>query len=363
MKAYCFKLYNAKRNRKLMTAINISGIIYNHCIALHKRYYMLFGKSLDTYALQKHITKLKKLKKYGFWNRVGSQSIQDITQRIDRAYKLFFRNRKQNIRSAPPSFKKVRKYKSFTLKQAGYKLLADNRIIILGQEYKFHKSRDIEGTVKTLTVKRDPLGDIYIYLVCKQESNQVIARTGKSVGFDFGLKKFLVSSDGSDIEAPMFFKQNADVIKTANRRLSRKKKGSNNRERARRELTRLHKKVANQRKDYHFKLSRSICEQYATVCIEDLNIKAMQRIWGRKISDLGHSRFVDILKYQASKVGTTVVEIPRFYPSSKTCSCCAYVLDELPLSARAWVCPACGVEHDRDRNAANNILKVGASTL
>jgi putative transposase len=172
---------------------------------------------------------------------VGSQSIQDITQRIDRAYKLFFRNRKQNIRSAPPSFKKVRKYKSFTLKQAGYKLLADNRIIILGQEYKFHKSRDIEGTVKTLTVKRDPLGDIYIYLVCKQESNQVIARTGKSVGFDFGLKKFLVSSDGSDIEAPMFFKQNADVIKTANRRLSRKKKGSNNRERARLELTRLHK--------------------------------------------------------------------------------------------------------------------------
>jgi hypothetical protein len=99
LKAYCFKLYNAKRNRKLMTAINISGIIYNHCIALHKRYYKLFGKSLDTYALQKHITKLKKLKKYEFWNRVGSQSIQDITQRIDRAYKLFFRNRKQNIRS------------------------------------------------------------------------------------------------------------------------------------------------------------------------------------------------------------------------------------------------------------------------
>ena len=275
MKAYCFKLYNAKRNRKLMTAINIAGIIYNHCIALHKRYYKLFGKSLDTYALQKHITKLKKLKKYGFWNRVGSQSIQDITQRIDRAYKLFFRNRKQNIRSAPPSFKKVRKYKSFTLKQAGYKLLADNRIIILGQEYKFHKSRDIEGTVKTLTVKRDTLGDIYIYLVCKQESNQVVTRTGKSIGFDFGLKKFLVSSDGSDIEAPMSFKQNADVIKTANRRL----------------------------------------------------------------------------------------EIPHFYPSSKTCSCCAYVLDELPLSARVWVCPACDVEHDRDRNAANNILKVGASTL
>lgn len=346
-----------------MRVINIAGVIYNHCIALHKRYYKLFCKSLNIYALQKHITKLKKLKKYEYWNLVGSQSIQDITQRIDKAYKLFFRNHKHNIKSAPPSFKKVKKYKSFTLKQAGYKLLGGNRIIILGQEYKFHKSRDIDGTVKTLTVKRDPLGDIYIYFVCEQEGNQVIARTGESVGFDFGLKKFLVSSDGLDIEAPMFFKQNAECIKSANRKLSRKKIGSNNRKRAKLELARLHKKVANQRKDYHFKLSRSICEQYAVICIEDLNIKAMQRIWGRKISDLGHSQFVNILKYQASKLGTSVVEIPRFYPSSKRCSCCGYVLDELQLSVRTWVCPACGIKHDRDRNAANNILKVGTSTL
>lgn len=129
------------------------------------------------------------------------------------------------------------------------------------------------------------------------------------------------------------------------------------------ELARVHKKVANCRKDYHFKLARRICENYATICIEDLNIKAMQRIWGRKISDLGHSQFVNILKYQGNKLGSTVVEIPRFYPSTKTCSTCGHVADNLPLKIREWTCKNCGTVHDRDKNAAINILRVGTSTL
>lgn len=363
MKAYIFKLYRAKRNKKLHKAINIAGCIYNHCIALHKRYYRLFGKSLGAARLQKHITKLKKLAKYSFWNQVGSQAIQDIAQRIDKGYKLFFRNQKHKIRSAPPSFKKVKKYKSFTLKQAGYKLLDDNHIIIMGQEYKFFKSREIEGVIKTVTVKRDPLGDIYIHLVCNQEQNQVLARPGKIVGFDFGLKNFLKASDGEDIESPLFFKQNSCQLKKLSRKLSRKQKGSHNRKRARLDLARLHKKTANQRKDYHFKLAKQLAEQYATICIEDLNIKAMQRLWGRRISDLGHSQFVNILKYQSGKYACVVVEIPRFYPSSKTCSACGHLLDELPLKVREWTCPDCGGTHDRDENAARNILRVGASTL
>lgn len=363
MKTYCFKLYRAKRNKKLHKQINIAGNIYNHCIAVHKRYYRLYGKSLNVNSLQKHLTKLKKLSKYSFWKLLGSQAVQDIAQRIDKGYKLFFRNQKHKIRSAPPSFKKVKKYKSFTLKQAGYKLLGGNRISISGQEYKFHKSRNIDGAIKTVTVKRDLLGDLYIYFVCEQEEKQVLARTGKSVGYDFGLKTFLKASDGLDEESPLFFRQNASLIKKANRKLSRKKKGSSNRKRARMELARLHKKVANCRKNYHFKLARKICEEYAAICIENLNIKAMQQLWGRKISDLGHSQFVNILKYQSGKFGSTVVEIPRFYPSSKTCSDCGHIIDSLPLKIREWTCPNCGEKHDRDENAAKNILRVGASTL
>lgn len=364
LKTYCFKLYQAKRNRKLHRQIKISGCIYNHCIALHKRYYRMFGKSLNAYRLQKHLTKLKAHEKYAFWNLVGSQAIQDIAQRIDKGYKLFFRNLKHKVKTAPPSFKKVKKYKSFTLKQAGYKYSGGNRIVIQKQEYKFHLSREIEGTIKTLTVKRDALGDVYLYFVCDQEEkNEVLARTGKSVGFDFGLKTFLQSSDGLSIEAPLFFKQNRNAIEKASRELSRKKKGSANRDRARRALARLHKKTANQRADFHFKLARNLSGEYATICIEDLNMKAMQKLWGRKISDLGFSEFVNVLEYQCSKTGSTVVKISRFYPSSKTCSHCGHVLDELPLKIRYWVCPECGTAHDRDENAAVNILRVGASTL
>jgi putative transposase len=361
VKTYSFKLYRSKRNKKLHRSIDIAGQIYNHLIALHKRYYRLYGKRLNVNKLMKHITKLKKRKRFAYWNRLGSQAIQDIAQRIDKAYKLFFKNRKRGIKTAPPSFKKVKKYKSFTLKQAGYWLLEGNKIVIMSNTYKYSKSRDVEGKIKTLTVKRDPLGDIYIYLTCETEEAAVEPRSGKSVGLDFGLKKFLTASDGKIIESPMFFKQGMKEIRKLNRILSRKEKGFNNYKKALLDLVRAYKKIANRRRDYHFKLAKKLAEEYALICIEDLNIKAMQRLWGRKVSDLGHSQFVNILKYQCSKTGTIVVEIPRFYPSSKTCSGCGYVLEDLPLSVREWTCPACGVKHDRDLNAARNILRVGAS--
>ena len=363
MKTYCFKLYQNKRNRYLKRQINIAGIIYNHCIALHKRYYKLYHKSLNAYALMKHITKLKRLPKYVEWNTVGSQAIQDIVERIDKGYKLFFRNRKAGIKSAPPSFKKVKKYKSFTLKQSGYKLFGDNRIQIQGRMYKYFKSQEIEGKVKTVTVKRDSLGDIYVYIVCEAPERKVMPRPGNSVGYDFGLKTFLKASDGNDIESPLFFKQGQSEIKRLSQQLSTKKNGSNNRRKAKRELERAHKRIADRRKDFHFKLAKHIAEEYAVVCIENLNIKGMQKIWGKKISDLSHSSFVNILKYQCSKAGAQVAEIPRFYPSSKTCHVCGTINENLTLKDCEWTCDCCGAKHDRDHNAAVNIERVGTSTL
>ena len=157
--------------------------------------------------------------------------MQDITQRIDRAYKLFFRNLKQKVRTAPPSFKKVRKYKSYTLKQAGWKRLEENAVQIRTKKYRYFKSRAIEGVVKTVTIKRDALGDIYLYFVCETAENEVLARTGKSVGYDFGLTQFLTASDGNDRKAPLFFKASAAVIRKAGKVLSRKQNGSNHRKR------------------------------------------------------------------------------------------------------------------------------------
>jgi len=365
IKTYSFKLYNSKRNKHLHRLINLSAEIYNHCIALHKRYYRLYGKHLNKARLQGHITKLKKLDKYCHWNKLNSQAIQEITDRIENAYTLFFRNLKRKIKTSPPSFKKRIKYKSFTLKQSGYKLLEDNAVMLCGRIYKFFKSREVSGTIKTVTIKRDSINDLYVYFVCEipTAAEPIRARTGKSVGFDFGLKTYLKASDGNDIESPMFFKDSQGVIKKLNRSLSRKQHGSNNRRRVKRMLARQHLKIANQRKDFQFKLVKRLCETYDLICLEDLNIKAMQKLWGRKISDLSHSTFVNLLTQQAVKYLVIVVEIPRFFPSSKTCSICGAVIAELPLRVRSWVCPGCATEHDRDFNAACNILRVGASTL
>ena len=365
IKTYCFKLYNSNRNKHLHGLINLSAQIYNHCIALHKRYYRLYGVHLNKGKLQAHITKLKKLEKYKHWNNLGSQAIQEITDRIENAYTLFFRNLKRKVRCSPPSFKKRVKYKSFTLKQAGYKLLDDNSVIIGKRKYKFFKSREVEGKIKTVIIKRDSLGDIYIYFVCdiSDTGKPIITRTGKSVGFDFGLTTYLKASDGNDIESPLFFKDSQAVIKKLNRTLSRKQKGSNSRKKAKRALTKQHIKIANRRKDFQFKLVNSLCQEYDLICVEDLNIKAMQRLWGRKISDLSHSSFVNLLKQQAHKYDVTISEIPRFFPSSKTCSACGCVVDELPLKIRSWTCAACNTAHDRDFNAAVNILRVGTSAL
>ena len=364
IKTYCFKLYNSKRNKHLHRLINLSAQIYNHCIALHKRYYRLYKQHLNKSKLQAHITKLKKLEKYEHWNNLNSQAIQEITDRIENAYTLFFRNLKRKIRGSPPSFKKRIKYKSFTLKQTGYKLLDDNCLLISKRKYKFFKSRDIDGKIKTVTIKRDTVGDIYIYFVCEIEAaGQVRTRTDKSVGFDFGLKTYLKASDNNDIESPLFFKDSQNIIKKLSRELSRKQKGSNNRRKAKRALAKQHIKIFNQRKDFQFKLVKQLCQEYDLICLEDLNTKAMQRLWGRKISDLSHSSFVSLLKQQAEKYDVLVVEIPRFEPSSKTCSVCGVVVDDLPLKVRSWVCAACNAEHDRDFNAAVNILRVGTSTL
>ncbi len=364
MKTYCFKLYKAKRNRSLHRQINAAGLIYNHCIALHKRYYHLYHQSLNLYALQKHLTKLKKISRFHYLKEIGSQAVQDIAERIDRAYKLFFRNLKQKVRTAPPSFKKVKKYKSYTLKQTGWKLLEGNTIRIGTRKYKYFKSRSVKGVIKTVTIKRDALGDIYLYFACEITENEVLARTGKSVGYDFGLKKFLAASDGNDKEAPLFFKKNAAAIRKAGKTLSSKQNGSNHQKKARLTLARLQKKTANQRKDFHFKLANTICGEYALVCIEDLNLKGMQKLWGRKISDYGFAAFVAILKYQASKTGTTIQMIDRFYASSQTCHICGTQNPETKdLRIREWTCPHCGAVHDRDRNAAKNILKVGTSTF
>ena len=351
---YKYKLYRSKKTKHLDELINIAGNIYNHCIALHKRYYKFYHKSLNKFQLQKHLTKLKKLGKYQNWKHLGSQAIQQITERIDNAYKKFFKKQ-----GGLPGFKKTIKYKSFTLKgNVGYKLNG-NVICLHGYDFKFSKNQTIndDDKIKTLTIKRDNLGSFYI-CVCLETQDKHRIATGKSVGMDFGLKTFLTLSDNTTINSPLIYFKSLKELRTKQRKLSSKKKGSNNQAKAKLELARFHQKLANQRRDYFFKLANYLAKKYDSIFIEDLNLKGMAKIWGRKIHDLAFHEFIHILSTK-----TNVVKIDKFYPSSKTCSCCGYIKKELTLKERVFDCPNCKTKIDRDYNASLNIFRVGASTL
>jgi len=360
MKTLKFKLYNHKWNRFLKRSINAAGVIYNHCIALHKRYYWMWRKHLPAAKLQAHVAKLRKRNR--LWQLVGSQAVQDICQRIEKAYQLFFKHHNKGVR--PPGFKKVKKYKSFTLKQAGYKFLGGNRIKIGNRVYQYWNSREIEGTVKTLTITRTALGELFMIVVVDGvDEPEIKFETSRIAGFDFGLKTFLTCSDGAKIESPQFLKQSLNAIKNASRQYSKKVKGSANRERARNHLVRKHEDVVNRRADWFWKLAHDLTDRFDVLCFERLNLKGMQRLWGRKISDLAFGEFLQILEWLAKKKDKQVVYVDQWYPSSKTCSNCGHVLEKLDLSIREWRCPSCQSLNGRDENAAKNICTVGASTV
>jgi putative transposase len=360
MKTLKFKLYNHKRNRYLKRIIDVAGMIYNHCIALHKRYYRMFKKHLNCAKLQAHIAKLRNRKP--LWQQVGSQAVQDICQRIEKGYQLFFKHPKQGVK--PPGFKKVKKYKSFTLKQAGYKFLGGNRVKIGKRVFQFFKSREIEGKIKTVTIKRTPLGELLLVVVTDPVDEPAIkCETGRTAGFDFGLKTFLTCSEGFKIASPQFFKQSIHAIQKANRELSRKVKGSHNREQARLNLCRKHEDIANRRRDWFWKLAHWLTDQFDVLYFEALNLKGMQRLWGKKVSDLAFSEFLSILEWVAQKRGKQVIYRDPWFPSSKMCSHCGHILDDLDLQVREWRCPECHTLHDRDENAAKNIKMGGSPSI
>ncbi len=368
-KTFKYKLYRIKRTKRLHRQINVGGAIHNHCIALHRRYYRLYKKSLTCFTLNNHLAKLKKLPKYAWWKQLGSQAIQNIAARIDNGYQAFFANVKARKagtitrRVGSPIFRKVRDAKSFTLSQAGWKLLEDNRLKIGTTVYKFAKSREIDGTVKTVTIKRDALGDLYVYFSCLVEPQPMErAMTGKSAGFDFGLTTYLTGSDGTAHQAPQPLKRTLKTIAQAHRRLSMKRRGSYNRQQAQRYLARVHKRVANQRQAFHWELAHQLCATYDTIALETLNLQGMKALWGRKVSDLGFATFVETLHYMASKTGTLIQHVGKWFPSTKLCSACGGVNQAITLRDRVWTCPDCGTTHQRDHNAAANIFREGASS-
>ena len=363
MQTYRFKLYNSTKNQYLAKLIEQFAEVYNYCIGTYDRCFRWFRKSLSAVDLKNHISKIKKRPCYSWMKKLDAQAVQDVVERVEKGRIRHFRNRKNGIKSSLPSHRSLESYKSFTLKQTGYKFLESNKVRLLGRIYKYHKSREIEGKIKTVTVKRDNVGNLWLIIVTDHQRSEYKPLTGKSVGFDFGMKHMLVGSDGTTIDSPLFLRSQLSRLKKLNRVLSRKKKGSNNWEKAKLNVARFHQRVEDQRNDYQWKLARKLLFTYDLVCLEDLNLKSMSKHFGKKIGDYGFCLFRQKLGYLATIFGKQIKYVGRFFPSSKTCSNCGYINKELKLRDREWDCPSCGKHHDRDYNASVNILREGASSL
>ena len=354
MIAYKYKLYRTDRTKHLDKMLREACFVWNHALALQKRYYRLHKKYIQLGVMQHYQAKRVKRK------LLGAQTVQEILERLDIAYKRFF----EHLATRPPKFRKAKDFASIVYKQDGFSLCG-NEIAIskIHKSYKFSKSRNYEGRVKRVVLKRNRLGEYFILIVTDAEPKSY-GKTlkGASVGIDFGLKKYLTLSDGAAYDNPQFMKESLVELRRRSRNLSKCKKCSNNRERKRKELDRLMNDIVNRRSDFQWKLAHELCRKYDRIFIEDLNLEGMNRRWGRKMHDLAHAEFVQKLEYVATKYGVTVHKIDRFYPSSKRCTC-GSLNHGLQLHERTWVCPECGTVHKRDLLAAQNILRQGIAEL
>ena len=221
----------------------------------------------------------------------------------------------------------------------------------------YHHHRDWHGEVRYIQILRDRVGEFYLYVVTDNISKEVLPTTGESVGADFGIDTYLTLNTSEKIHHPQPLKASLKQLRYLNKSVSRKVKGSNNWWRAVRGLARLYSKVANQRKDWHWKLATDVCRRFDLIATETLNLEAMKRLWGRQVSDLAFYQFLEILKYKSQKHNRELFQVGQWTATTKPCSACGHQNENLSLSDRHWRCPACGSQHDRDVNAAINILR------
>ena len=354
MVSYKYKLYTTKKAKDLNNMKREACFIWNHALNLQKRYYRIYGKYIPCVRMQKHFA--KRIKR----TYLHSQSAQEVLERLDNAFQRFFKHKAKR----PPKKKSHKDFKSFVFKQGGFTLQGNVfHLNSVGKDYRFSYSRPYEGTVKQVRLKLSPKGEWYL-IVVTDANPKSYAKThdGASVGIDFGLKTYMTFSNGEKLQHPQFLKHGLKQLRKIARTHSKTSKTSSRREYARRSLASFHEHLGNKRKDYQWKLAHELCRRYDIIFLEDLNMSGMSKLWGRKVNDLAHGQFTQILEQVATKYGCTVHKIDRWYASSKLCEC-GYKNSDLRLSDREWVCPRCGLVHDRDIHAAQNILRRGIYEL
>ncbi|MGW2571860.1 RNA-guided endonuclease InsQ/TnpB family protein [Streptomyces sp. NPDC001537] len=306
------------------------------------------------------LTEWKKTEEYAYLADVSSVPLQQALRHLQGAFVNFFEKR-----SAYPRFKsrkRSRKSAEYTRSAFTYR---DGRLTLakMPDPLDIVWSRPLpEGqTPSTVTVSQDSAGRWFVSLLCEDASVKAHPSTGTAVGIDAGITALVTLSTGEKIINPKFEKKDRTRLARAQRELSRKKKGSRNRDRARVRVARIHARIADRRRDFLHKLSTRLVRENQTIVIEDLSVRNMlkNRALARAISDASWGELRSMLEYKAQWYGRALIAVDRWYPSSRTCSACGHLVAKLPLSIREWTCTACGAIHDRDENAAKNILAAG----
>ena len=327
--------------------------VYNYFLNQRKEEYLNNKKSLNYYDQAKELTQLKKKEETNWLKEINSQTLQFSLNCLDLAYQGFF-----NKRTKFPNFKSKRSRNSFTVPQF-VKVKNGKLFIPKFKGIKMIMERKIEGKIGKATISKTPSGKYFVSILVEKEYNPV-NKTNKSVGIDLGLKDFLVLSTGSKIKNGRFLKHYEHQLKLNQKSLSRKTKGSNRYENQRLKVARIHEKISNSRMDLIHKVSLNLVRNYDQIFLEDLNVKGMVKNHklSKSISDVSWSKFIEVLTYKANWNDKEVIKVDRFFPSSKTCNSCGWINNSLTLNERTWTCK-CGLEVDRDLNAAKNILNEG----
>ncbi len=366
MKSYKFRIYpNKNQETALIFTLNTCRHLYNDALAQRKHqaelnrlydYFQVFPWGtpdwINYYDQEAELVR----NKTKYQKRAYSQVLQNVLRRVERSFKNFFNG------AGYPRFQGRNRYDSFTFPQSGFKITDDGKLKLskIG-EIRIFQHREIEGKIKTCTIKRD-VDSWYVSFSVEMYAQQPLEPTGQIVGVDVGLKSLVTLSNGNQIEPPKYFRQSEKKLAKAQKGLSRKKKGSSNRNKQRTEVARIHRHIRNQRKDFAHKVSRGLVDAYDVIVFEKLQIKNMikNHHLSKSIMDAGWYQLIEYTKYKAEYAGKIVKRVdPK--RTSMECSVCGYI-QKMPLSQRTYDCPVCGLELDRDHNAAINILHKSVPT-
>jgi putative transposase len=363
MRTYKYRLYPTKAQKQLLAdTLESCRVLYNCALEQRKIAFRQFKVSVRRLDQQAQLLEIKEY--FPEYKSVYSQVLQEVILRVDKAFLNFFRRLKTNEKPGYPRFKGRGWYDSFTYPQSGFSL-SDNKkgnqrlkLSKIGNiKIKLHRA--IKGNIKTCTIKRE-LNNWYVCFSCEIEP-EILPKTYKDAGIDVGIEKFAALSDGALINNPQFLRESEAKLKHEQRKLSRKKKGSNSRKKQKHKLAKLHCKIKNRRNDFLHNESKKLVRDYDVIVFEDLRIKNMVKNHhlAKSISDASWAKFIKYVSYKAESAGKKVIFVnPR--NTSQICSGCGAIVKK-SLSVRVHKCPYCGLKIDRDVNAAINILRLGTS--